>query len=59
MESSVFDYNDIKKGENFGMKKYQDAIYRGIIINGKRHGKGIMFYKKNRVYEGDWENDVR
>lgn len=45
--------------ENFGIKKYQDAVYRGIIVSGKRHGRGIMFYKKDRVYEGEWLNDVR
>lgn len=59
MESTMFDYNELKQLENFGIKKYSDAIYRGELGNGKRHGKGIMFYKKNRVYEGDWLNDVR
>ena len=48
----MFDYDSTKKLEIFGIKKYQDAIYRGELINGKRNGQGVMFYKKNRVYEG-------
>lgn len=54
MESNLFDYEEIRKSELFGIKKYQDAIYRGYLANGKRHGWGIMFYKKIRVYEGEW-----
>ena len=54
MESEVFDFSEMKKDGNFGIKKYQDAIYRGSIISGKRQGKGVMYYKKNRVYEGEW-----
>lgn len=59
MESSVFAFEEVRKAEYFGIKKYQDAIYRGSIINGKREGLGVMFYKKNRVYEGEWHNDLR
>ena len=29
MESSMFNYEDLKSLEDFGIKKYQDAIYRG------------------------------
>jgi hypothetical protein len=29
MESDVFDYEKIRKDENFGIKKYADAIFRG------------------------------
>jgi hypothetical protein len=29
--------------------------YRGNYSNGKRHGKGLMFFKKlNSVYNGYW-----
>lgn len=31
MESQLFDYNTIRKQENFGIKKYSDAIYRGEL----------------------------
>jgi|TARA_B110000285_G_C15118449_1_gene615579 hypothetical protein len=40
------------KDDVFGMKKYQDAVYRGQLLNGKRDGFGVMVYRKNRVYEG-------
>ena len=59
MESTLFDYDSMKKSEDFGIKKYSDAIYRGELQNGKRHGMGVMQYKKSRVYEGQWANDVR
>lgn len=59
MESTVFDYDLIRKEENFGIKRYSDAIYRGQLQGGKRSGYGIMLYKKNRVYEGEWQADVR
>jgi len=52
MESNIFDYEQVKKSEGFGIKKYQDAIYRGELAKGKRNGWGVMYYKKNRVYEG-------
>ena len=55
----MFDYEGVRNLEIFGIKKYQDAIYRGELINGKRNGWGVMFYKKNRVYEGQWLGDVR
>ena len=53
MESSnIFDYEEVRKDETFGLKKYQEAVYRGQLLNGKRNGFGVMQYKKNRVYEG-------
>jgi len=27
-------------------------VYRGELVNGYRHGYGVMVYRKNRVYEG-------
>ena len=48
----MFDYELIRKSEQFGMKKYTDAMYRGELENGKRSGYGAMVYRKNRVYEG-------
>ncbi len=52
MESALFNYTEIMKDDQFGMKKYQDAVYRGWLIKGKRDGFGVMVYRKNRVYEG-------
>jgi len=59
MQSTLFNYDQIMKEEIFGMKKYQDAVYRGQLLNGKRDGFGVMVYRKNRVYEGQWAHDYR
>ena len=52
MESQVFDYEILRQSQNFGMKQYSEAIYRGELVNGKRNGLGVMQYRKARVYEG-------
>lgn len=57
MESNMFDYQELRQNEKFGIKKYNDAIYRGLIQKGKRNGFGVMVYRKNRVYEGEWVDD--
>jgi hypothetical protein len=31
MESTIFDFEAIKKSKYFGIKKYSDAIYKGEI----------------------------
>ena len=59
MESGLFDFDKLKQLDSFGIKRYQDAIYKGELVNGKRGGQGVMMYKKNRVYEGEWKNDLR
>ena len=59
MESNMFDYEQIRKSDLFGVKKYTDAVFRGELENGKRSGFGAMVYRKNRVYEGLWASDYR
>lgn len=60
MESNMFDYEQIKQSEFFSMKKYQDSFYRGEVNDhGQREGYGVMVYRKNRVYEGQWLCDLR
>jgi hypothetical protein len=60
MESNMFDYEQIKQSQFFGMKKYADSVYRGELTeHNKREGFGVMVYRKNRVYEGFWVNDQR
>lgn len=29
------------------------------MVEGKRHGLGVILYKTNRIYEGEWEHDLR
>lgn len=33
--------------------------YTGIVLNGKRHGKGRMLYINGDIYDGYWDNDKR
>jgi hypothetical protein len=42
MESQVFDYEILKFSQNYGLKQYNEAIYRGELVNGKRNGLGVM-----------------
>lgn len=54
----MFDYEEIKSGDFFGLKKYHDSFFRGEInAQNQREGYGVMTYRKNRVYEGQWQND--
>ena len=55
---------EIKASNDFYIKKFPDAIYFGECekkAGGKliRQGKGVMKYHKDRVYEGEWEEDQR
>ena len=59
MESQVFDFEILKQSPEFGMKNYNEAVYRGELTNGKREGLGVMQYRKARVYEGEWKHDQR
>ncbi len=41
---------------------YPDGKYVGEIVNGNRHGKGVMYYSiaddwKRRKYDGEWKNN--
>ena len=46
MESQVFDYELLRHSPNYGLKQYNEAIYRGELVNGKRNGLGVMQYRK-------------
>lgn len=59
MESQLFDYSALTKQPNFGIKRYNDSIYRGELVNNKRQGLGVMVYRKARIYEGEWDRDAR
>jgi hypothetical protein len=61
-ESKEVDIEDLRISNNFYIKRFPDAIYFGECVRndkGKliRSGKGIMKYKNDRVYEGEWETD--
>ena len=36
MQSDLFDYSELTKLPHFGIKRYNDSIYRGELVNNKR-----------------------
>ena len=65
MESNQFNFEELKKKENFYIKKYENSTYLGLLVFDEeeerwtRQGNGVMKYLKGRVYEGHWDNDKR
>jgi len=45
----------------FGSKtiQFENGLYKGIITNGKKSGKGKMIYLNGDIYEGEWKDDKR
>ena len=41
------------------IKEYENGLYDGIIIDGKREQNGVMIYKNGAKYEGEWKNDKK
>ena len=41
------------------IKKYENGIYEGIMLNDKREIKGTMIYTNGAKYEGQWRNDKK
>lgn len=58
-ENPEFDFETLKTSSNFIAKQYPEATFLGERVNGKRHGLGVMKYNSNRVYEGEWVDDIR
>lgn len=55
---------EVHNGLRHGQGIYKCAppskvYYDGEWVNGKRQGKGKIFYDEISYYEGDWENGVR
>lgn len=59
VESEEIDLAALKQSPYFGMKRYTDAVFFGELQDGKREGKGIMRYANGRVFEGEWQADMR
>ncbi len=43
--------------DSFQERKYPDGTYLGQVVDGKRHGKGVMYYKNRNKYTGDYVDD--
>ena len=43
--------------ETIVTKVYDDGVYEGNLVDGKRTGKGKFTFSNGDVYEGDWVDD--
>ena len=61
MISDIFDYQALRYEENFVIKRYKNAVYRGQlnINNRQREGFGVLTAQNGRIYEGEWLGDKR
>ena len=59
MLSQLFDYQQLSETEEFGLKRWRNTLYKGTLIDRKRHGLGVLIYDNGRVYEGEWQDDHR
>ena len=61
MISDLFDFAEIKKKKDFGIKRYKNATYRGQLggENDQREGWGVLVNDSGRVYEGEWKDNKR
>jgi hypothetical protein len=48
LESSEIDLEDLQKQPNFKETMFQTSLYVGQIVEGRRHGKGVMKYQNGR-----------
>lgn len=59
LESNIVLIEALKQLEGFIEKPFKEAIYIGVMVDGLRHGVGIMKYRNGRQYEGHWFEDIR
>jgi hypothetical protein len=41
----------------YQVKEYDDGLYEGYLVNGKRNGSGIFHWINGKSYTGQWKND--
>lgn len=63
-ESMECDPAKLRNSDRFYIKRYPDAIFFGEVERNPlnkliRQGQGVMRYRSGRVFEGDWDDDVR
>ena len=51
----------VTKGGTANIEKieYEDAVYIGATLNGKRDGIGKLTYNDGDIYDGEWKNDQK
>ena len=53
--------DNVKHGRGTWLRNYKDGdgdLYEGYWKDGKREGKGRMFYYDGSTYEGEWKADT-
>lgn len=40
----------------YSVVNYSNGKYKGMVLNGKRHGRGTYYWDSGGRYEGDWVN---
>ncbi|KAG2456091.1 RS10B protein, partial [Polypterus senegalus] len=64
LDGSIYD-GEVKDGMRHGLGTYTGGIkpvsYIGNWVCGKRHGKGTMYYNREKTswYQGDWVNNIK
>lgn len=48
LESNEIDLAELQKQPNFVERRFPQAIYLGIMVDGKREGKSVMKYANGR-----------
>ena len=59
MISQLFDFDAVSKADQYGVKRYKTALYKGTLEGKKRQGLGVLIYASGGVYEGEWFADKR
>jgi len=44
-KSNVLDIDKLRNSPTLKLKKFRESAYYGDIVNGKRHGRGVMLYQ--------------
>lgn len=58
-ESKSQSLKEEKSKAEFGVINYDNGLYEGDIINGKRNGHGIFRNNNGVRYDGEWVNDAK
>ena len=48
LESNEIDLAELQAAEGFTERRFPQAIYLGIMVEGKRNGRGVMKYANGR-----------
>ena len=46
-------------GEGFQKVEFENGVYEGSIVNGKRHGNGTYTWDDGNQYSGSWSEDQK